>query len=356
MAVFKGGNGNDTTNGTGDRDTIYGGAGNDTLFGLSGNDTLYGGTGDDILDGGEGDDQLSGDQGADQMTGGNGNDSYFVDDAGDVVIEAAGGGIDTVHVIGLSNYRLSSNVEIGKLGGIATLDPDGFQNLRGNSLDNGLQGNASRNQLVGEDGDDTLFGYDGDDLLNGGSGNDHLNGGNGQDMASYKVGATSGVNVDLARQGVFQDTGGAGSDKLEQIEDLEGTAFADRLLGDAGANRLLGAGGGDFYRGRAGNDELNLEAGADTIRFEAAGAANGVDTIRGFNAAEDVFQFSRAEYSETATLTLGSAAVGTGAQFIYDAVANTLSYDADGEGGAAAIVIANILPDAALTQANFTFV
>jgi Ca2+-binding RTX toxin-like protein len=69
-----------------------------------------------------------------------------------------------------------------------------------------------------------------------------------------------------------------------------------------------------------------------------------------------VFQFSRAEYSDTATLTLGSAAVGAGAQFIYDAVANTLSYDADGEGGAAAIVIATILPDAALTQANFTFV
>jgi Ca2+-binding RTX toxin-like protein len=172
------------------------------------------------------------------MTGGNGNDTYFVDDIGDVVIEQAGGGNDNVVVIGLENYRLSSNVEVGRMGDIASFatTASGLQNMRGNELDNRINGNASRNQLQGEDGDDTLYGYGGDDLLNGGNGNDHLNGGDGQDMASYKVGATSGVTVDLARQGVFQDTGGAGSDKLEFIEDLEGTEFSDTLLGDGGAN------------------------------------------------------------------------------------------------------------------------
>jgi len=305
--------------------------------------------------GGDGDDSLQGDGGADYMDGGNGNDTYFVDDINDVVVERAGGGNDTVNVLGLSNYRLSANVENGKLGGISVVDADGFQNLRGNELNNTLQGNASRNQLIGGDGDDTIYGYGGDDIINGGAGRDLLVGGDGIDTVSYKVDAVGGVTVDLAITG-YQNTGSAGFDSLSGFENLEGTDFADTLLGDAGDNTLHGLGGGDFLRGRGGNDTIVGGNGADTIRFEAAGAANGVDTIRGFNASEDVFQFSKNEYDQNATLTLGSVAVGSGAQFIYDTTANTLSYDADGAGGADAVVIAIILPDAGLTQANFTFV
>ena len=58
----------------------------DTLNGGAGNDMLFGGSGDSTLNGG----------GADHMFGGVGNDTYVVDNAGDVVDETGGDGIDIV--------------------------------------------------------------------------------------------------------------------------------------------------------------------------------------------------------------------------------------------------------------------
>ena len=89
--LINGANGNDTLSGGGGDDRLIGGSGNDTLQGDAGNDELLGNSGNDILDGG---------LGADIMTGGSGNDTYVVDYAGDVVIELAGGGVDTVAVFG----------------------------------------------------------------------------------------------------------------------------------------------------------------------------------------------------------------------------------------------------------------
>ena len=57
-------------------------------------------TGSNVLDGGAG---------ADTMTGGAGNDTYFVDNAGDAVIENASEGNDTVYAS--IDYRLAANVE-----------------------------------------------------------------------------------------------------------------------------------------------------------------------------------------------------------------------------------------------------
>ena len=71
---------------------------------------------------------LDGGAGADTMSGGAGNDTYVVDDAGDVVTEAAGEGTDTVRA--RVSYTLGANVEN------LTLTGTGAINGTGNALDN----------------------------------------------------------------------------------------------------------------------------------------------------------------------------------------------------------------------------
>ncbi|MHA7066931.1 calcium-binding protein, partial [Azospirillum argentinense] len=77
----------------------------------------------DLLVGGEGDDTLDGGAGADTLIGGTGNDVYRVDNAGDVVVELAGEGADTVY--SSINYTLGDNVEALVLTGAA---PNGIGN------------------------------------------------------------------------------------------------------------------------------------------------------------------------------------------------------------------------------------
>ncbi|PZR32154.1 heparin lyase I family protein, partial [Caulobacter segnis] len=99
--------GSDAINGMGNNlsNRIYGNAaansltgndGDDLLVGGGGDDTLSGGNGNDTLDGGDGNDNLYGGAGIDTMRGGAGNDTYTVDNTGDVVVEAADGGNDSV--------------------------------------------------------------------------------------------------------------------------------------------------------------------------------------------------------------------------------------------------------------------
>jgi Ca2+-binding RTX toxin-like protein len=78
--VIDGATGGDNVLATKGSDIVRGHGGNDELFGNLGNDTLNGGAGADRLDGGAG---------SDRMIGGAGNDTYFVDNIGDKVIEAA---------------------------------------------------------------------------------------------------------------------------------------------------------------------------------------------------------------------------------------------------------------------------
>jgi len=141
----------------------------------------------------------------------------------------------------------------------------------GDGKDNTLVGDAGRNVFSGRGGDDDLTGLagndklvgdGGDDVLEGGLGGDAMIGGAGGDTASYAA-ATAGVTANLARQNAT--TGEAAGDSYKGVENLAGSAFADRLTGDGKANRLDGADGDDSLEGGSGDDALRGGDGIDEL-------------------------------------------------------------------------------------------
>jgi Ca2+-binding RTX toxin-like protein len=104
--------------------------------------TITGNSASNILDGGAG---------VDTLIGGAGNDIYYIDDALDLVTEAAGagGGVDTVYS-SAATYTLGANVENLTLIGSGAIDGTG------NTLANIITGNSASNILRGGAGTDTF--------------------------------------------------------------------------------------------------------------------------------------------------------------------------------------------------------
>lgn len=263
--------GNKVLSGTALSDLLTGDIGNDRLSGLAGNDTLNGGGGNDTLIGGVG---------IDRMVGGAGNDVYYVDNAGDRVIEAANQGIDLVY--SMVSHTLAAYVENLNLAGSTGLSGTG------NGLGNLINGNGGNNRLSGLDGNDTLNGGAGNDTLEGGTGHDVLNGGAGIDRMSggmgndvYHVDNLGDVVIETANQGTDLVQSTVNHTLAANVENLlllgaaglsgTGNGLGNLITGNAGSNRLNGLGGNDTLNGAAGNDTLDGGAGSDQLN---GGAGN----------------------------------------------------------------------------------
>ncbi len=207
--VFDTSSANRFLTGTAGDDLLFGGAGQDNLLGGGGNDRLIAGPGNDLLDGGSG---------SDEMIGGDGNDVYFIDSPGDVIVEVAGGGTDTV--VSSISYTLGAGLEVLNLTGSGHVDGTGEEGR------NTLAGNGGDNVLRGLAGDDDLNGQGGNDRLEGGAGNDYLDGGIGVDTAVLS-GNRNAYVVTQTGTTMFSVTGPDGTDSLTNIEFLQ---FADQTI------------------------------------------------------------------------------------------------------------------------------
>ncbi|MGD9734181.1 MAG: calcium-binding protein [Solirubrobacterales bacterium] len=198
--------------GTPGDDVIVGTAEPDVIVTFAGDDTVYSGLGNDFVCTGLGDDHIRGGRGNDLLDGGAGTDRVF-GGLGDDKLTGSGGEDDEVS------------------GGL---------------------------------GIDTVSGGPGDDdLVRGDYGYDRMDGGPGRgDIASFSTavagGKGSGIWASLPAHKAFGD----GHDRLFRFEALEGSAFADHLVGGP-AKVIDGGPGNDTLIGNRGTKLIDGGQGKD---------------------------------------------------------------------------------------------
>lgn len=155
--------------------------------------------------------------------------------------------------------------------------------------------------------------------------------------------------------------GSAGNDNINAF-----TAIAGQTIeGLAGNDTIIASSNGGTVIGGDGADVITFAANAsiDTLVFNSL---VGADTISGYVVANDSIQLSKAAFAALGTLGALAAAdfvAGAGAvaldatdRIIYDTTTGALSYDADGSGVAAAVLLATFTGIPALADTEFTIV
>jgi Ca2+-binding RTX toxin-like protein len=399
--TVRAGGGADTVQGLGGDDKLFGQAGNDRLFGGAGNDTLAPGLGRDQVNGGSGSDLVSFSDfttnvtvnliagvsstgarftGIEGAVGGKGNDIFRVDSVGDRVIEAAGGGNDTV--IASASYALVAGSAVETLTTVSASAAMAI-NLTGSNTANTILGNAGANVLNGMGGADRMTGFSGNDVYVVDNANDVVieTAGKGTDTvrasASYALNAASEVEV-------LATTNAAATAAIN----LTGSNGDNTIVGNAGPNVLKGLGGNDIIsalgstglhlltsdslNGGAGNDQLTGGAGRDAFVFDAAlSETTNVDQIVDFSVADDTIQVDHLVFralppgtggrTTARDLTSDEFHISTNAvlahdgsdRIIYQQTTGALFYDADGTGLIApTIKFAQLAPGLAMTSAD----
>ena len=287
-----------------------------------------------------------------------------------------------------ARYRLTlSQPDGAQMGGnrTATFTIENRE-IHGSAGDDLLRGTGQASVLRGGLGNDTLVAGPSDDLLDGEGGQDWL-------VLNRVVAGPQGQGA-LADLAAFAVSGaGIGTNSVLNVENVQGSQFADTLRGDFGANTLIGAGGADLIDGgfnddlligRVGRDTLIGGAGNDTLiggvgrdvltggngadhfvfdtgpRVTLAGHA---DRITDFTSGEDTIVLVRTGAGPFDALAFGALAPGrfrigaeaTTAQhrIIHDTADGRVYYDPDGVGGIAQVEFARL--DGAVTLAASDF-
>ncbi|MGZ8344914.1 MAG: beta strand repeat-containing protein [Allosphingosinicella sp.] len=347
---------------------LYGNAGANRLSGGAGNDTLDGGAGNDRLDGGLGNDTatyadaasavtvslattaaqntggggtdtlvevenllgsayadvltgnglanvLDGRGGADRMAGGAGHDVYYVDHAGDTVVENFNGGTDELRTT-LATYSLVPLFDFEILTAASDIAHD-------------FRGNSRNNVIIGGGGADILRLYDGgSDIVNAGAGNDTILF-IGTLTAADRINGGDGVDT-LVIQGPYGAL--TLTANIVQIETISILAGSNPGFGDPGTNRydyVLTTHDSNFAAGVQARIDGSALLGGESLSFDGSAETNASFVVSGGKASDTLKGGGQADLIH-GNLGADILAGGGGADtFRYDMTAesNSLSMD-----------------------------
>jgi Ca2+-binding RTX toxin-like protein len=177
--------------------------------------------------------------------------------------------------------------------------------IRGGSGNDQLYAGGGNDLVTSGGGSDKFSGGVGDDVLDNGPGPDAILGGAGRDQLVH-LGIGVPVDIDLGRSG-SEGIGGAGADRIDGIEAVTGTPFADRLAGNEGTNRIDGSAGGDVLSGGGGDDMLVGGEGDDLVSGDA-----GQDIVDG-GPGQDAAGYASSPGGVSVHLTAGGGGVSSAA-------------------------------------------
>ncbi|WP_201860421.1 right-handed parallel beta-helix repeat-containing protein [Microvirga soli] len=271
-----------------------------------------------------GDDTLTGTAGADEMKGFGGDDIYIVNHSGDVAVEAAGEGNDTIYAS--ISHTLKANIENLVLTGVGAINGDG------NTLDNILVGNSASNRLKGDVGNDTLDGGAGIDTLDGGDGND-----------IYYVDSSADIIIEKDHLGaggidsVFSTASYSLSVEVENLTLLGSTHI--NATGNTQNNILTGNSGNNIIDGDKGSDVMTGGLGDDTYYVDHTGDVVVEKPGEGIDRVNSHISYTLRDNLEHLTLLeptiagIGPAVVGTGNDLNNEIIGNSLANKLNGAGG-----------------------
>lgn len=290
-------------------------------------------------------DRFSGGRGRDTMDGGNNTFTSTGDldgDRRDAVFydqDARDGGRRGI-VVDLETSFANGSIRGTIRDGFGNLDTViDIERVFGTRFNDTFVGSRANNVFAGDEGRDSFDGGDGFDSLN-------------FDRQTGNNGPTAGLRIDFSRAaGQILNDGYGNVETAIGMEAVWGSRLNDSVRGSSGDEELW------LNEGR---DTMTGGGGVDTFVWNATSEFGQGDRVTDFKASgpgADKLAFYTPDINGmTTTLTLvnGTAATQAGVgTFIFNAANDTLFWDGDGAGGAAAVAIVLLSGVNSLSASNF---